>query len=82
MSATIINVDGTTTDIGHEPTLKEAQGIVGGFVEMSSLYRNGQLIFNEDGRRLQLEYNSSASTLAGRGIVGQAIHLTGKDKWK
>ena len=85
MSAHLIGVDDKVTDIGHEPTLKEAQAMVGGYVEVLLLHvgrKVEQLLFNEDGRRLELEYNSAASTLARRNIVGPAIHLTGREKWK
>ena len=64
------------------PTLEQAQEIVGGYVELVSLPRGGQLLVNEDGVSMGMKPNVEASLLAGRVIVGPALLLTGEAVWK
>ena len=63
------------------PSLEEAQEAVGGFVEVIPVER-GQLLVNEEGLILQLSPNPTASQIAGRPIVGNALLLEGDAKWE
>ncbi len=66
-----------------KPTLKEAQKIVGGYVEMvhSPKQPDWQILVNEEGLLRDLPYNQEATELCGTGIVGHAIILKGDAKW-
>ena len=64
----------------HKPTLKEAQELIGGYVEL--IQCNGfQLLVDEDGRPKRLGINHDASLLAGKMIVGPAVVLYGNARW-
>ena len=73
----------------RQPTLEEAQKIVGGLVEMITLPRNSdkpmnqdiQVLVNEEGLLLNLPFNKEATIRFGTGIVGPAIVLEGEAKW-
>lgn len=62
------------------PSLEAAQKAVGGFVEILPV-REGQLLFNEEGRMQELPENPTASMLAGQPIVGNALFLKGSARW-
>jgi hypothetical protein len=64
------------------PSLEGAQKIVGGYVEMQTLPNGDQLLIDEDGRMKALDYNPEASELFGGLIVGPALLLKGKARWK
>lgn len=66
-----------------KPSLPDAQGIVGGYVELVRPAHNPhiQLLVNEDGRIFDLPVNHEASRLAGCKIVGRAIVLSGAARW-
>lgn len=64
-----------------QPSLAEAQEIVGGFVEMVYLRGGSQMLVNEDGRMLELEPNPDASLLAGQMIRGPALVLSDSARW-
>lgn len=83
--ATVIMSSGLEKPLDHRPTLKEAQEIVGGFIE---LYRvkgtKLTLVLNKDGKRLNLPYNEKASyhfapLITPTRFVGNVIVLEG---WK
>lgn len=79
-SAKILHVDGRVTDIGHKPTLSEAQKIVGGYIEFAQLPYPCTLVVNEEGHCLNLPINEQATALYRHSeIAGDAILLTG---WK
>ncbi len=68
--------------LDHRPTLEEAQGAVGGYVELVELEGGGrQLIVNEEGLLLNLPVNPEATLLAGVLIVGPALLLEGDNRW-
>ena len=48
-----------------EPTLKEAQNLVGGYVERIGLKNGDVMLVNEEGLLSNLEVNSEASGLVG-----------------
>jgi hypothetical protein len=59
----------------NQPTLEEAQKIVGGLVEMvhSPSEPDWQILVNEEGLLRDLPFNKEATELCGTGIVGPAI---------
>jgi hypothetical protein len=65
------------------PTLEEAQGLVGGLVEMvrSPTHRDWQILVNEEGLLEGLPFNEEATKICGTGIVGPAIVLKGNARW-
>ena len=63
------------------PTLKEAQDLIGGNVEMIQGKEGFQLLVDEDGRSKDLAMNMNASAMAGRTIVGNVIALFGNARW-
>lgn len=67
----------------NQPTLQEAQKIVGGYVEMvhSPSEPDWQILVNEEGLLRDLPFNKEATELCGTGIVGPAIVLKGDAKW-
>ena len=50
-------------DVKLEPTLKEAQAFVGGYVEGISMPNGDYLIINEEGKLIGLPFNEQASKL-------------------
>lgn len=67
----------------RQPTLEEAQKIVGGLVQMVSSPEQPtwQILVNEEGLLDGLPFNKEATELCGTGIVGHAIILKGDAKW-
>ena len=65
------------------PTLKEAQKLVGGLVELvrSPEHRDWQILVNEEGLLNGLPFNEEATKICGTGIVGDAIILKGDARW-
>jgi hypothetical protein len=71
----------TKLEAKKPPTLKEAQDFVGGFVTLITLDDGSQLLCNEEGINLNLEYNPAASALANQRIVGDVLVLSGSAVW-
>ena len=67
----------------NQPTLQEAQKIVGGLVELVRSPENPdwQVLVNEEGLIKGLPFNKEATELCGTGIVGPAIILKGDARW-
>lgn len=67
----------------RSPTLREAQEIVGGLVEMVMVpdQPDWQVLVNEEGLLEGLPFNREASQLCGMSLVGPAIVLKGKAQW-
>lgn len=84
--AILIPVDGGNREVAPaDPpnfSLKELReyvgGSIGGFIEMVSVPNDDRLflIVNEEGRLIGLPRNESASQIAGREIVGDAVLVT------
>lgn len=77
--------DGTVTlyiERDSEPSLDEAQSAVGGYVELVELPDGDQLLVDEEGLLKNKRVNSMATRIARRLIVGDALILTGKARWK
>lgn len=70
-----------TTLSDREPTLEEAQNIVGGCVELVELPDGRQLLADEDDIAKGLLFNRTASMLADRRIVGPVLILAGTARW-
>jgi hypothetical protein len=67
----------------RRPSLEEAQGLVGGLVEMvrSPTHQDWQILVNEEGLLDGLPFNEEATKICGTGIVGPAIVLKGNARW-
>mgnify|MGYP003133662086 FL=1 len=67
----------------RQPTLQEAQKIVGGLVEMVRSPTNPdiQILVNEEGLIKGLPFNKEATELCDTGIVGNAVILKGNARW-
>ena len=53
----------TLQPAGRTFTLKELQGLVGGYIECVTLLDGRRMVLNEDGKRLQLPLNEAATHL-------------------
>jgi len=77
--ATILKVDGSEQELDHRPTLKEAQEIVGGYIELLPI--RGQditLVLDDTGRLKGKPMNIKASNLFKPWkLVGDIIVLEG-----
>ena len=64
---------------GNEPTLEEAQKIVGGYVELVDLEGYGCLLVDEDGKLKRKHLNNEATKLYNKlfdgEIFGNVIHI-------
>ena len=67
----------------RRPSLEEAQGLVGGLVEMvrSPTHQDWQILVNEEGLLEGWPFNEEATKICGTGIVGPAIVLKGNARW-
>ena len=65
-------------DVKLEPTLKEAQGYVGGYVEGISFPNGDNLIVNEEGKLMGLPLNEEASKL-WKDTFDNDNYITGRD---
>ena len=65
-------------DVKLEPTLKEAQAYVGGYVEGISFPNGDYLIVNEEGKLKNLPFNEEASKL-WKDTFDNDNYMTGRD---
>lgn len=67
----------------RQPTLKEAQAIVGGNVQSLTLPNGDQLLVHEEGRLLGMAINVTATERWPHwgALVGPVIYLTGAARW-
>ena len=65
-------------DVKLEPTLKEAQAYVGGYVEGISFPNGDYLIINEEGKLIGLPFNEQASKL-WKDTFDNDNYITGRD---
>ena len=65
-------------DVKLEPTLKEAQAYVGGYVEGISMPNGDYLIVNEEGKLQNLPFNEEASKL-WKDTFDNDNYMTGRD---
>ena len=79
--ATLFKTDGTIVEItpenGKKFNLKEAQGLVGGLVELINLGHREMLICNEEGIINGLPYNHNATMKLKEAFGPYAQHLYG-----
>ena len=77
--ATVIKADGTTLELDHRPTLKEAQTIVGGYIELLKLKGTRlTVVADEEGKIKNYPRNWRASGLFKPWeLVGDVIILEG-----
>lgn len=83
-SATIVKVSGSILELDYRPTLKEAQEIVGGYIELVKVGSNLTLVVDEEGKIKNKPCNkiitaNYGSKIYGGYIVGDVIILEG---WK
>ena len=82
MEQTKINTDSSEmwyiTDAKDEPSLKQAQTFVGGYVECITFPNGDLLIVNEEGKLMQLPLNPEA-TLLWRITFTKDKYITGYD---
>jgi hypothetical protein len=82
MEQTKINTDASEmwyiTDAKDEPSLKQAQAFVGGYVECITFPNGDLLIVNEEGKLMQLPLNPEA-TLLWRITFTKDKYITGYD---
>ena len=64
-------------ELERQPTLKELQEWVGGYVEKVRVWPSfgKEMYANEDGRMKRLPMNAEASVMSGQPIVGNAVVL-------
>lgn len=82
MPVNIIRVDGSSEvrEFTYAPTLKDLQGMVGGYIELVYLKSGSQMIVDEEGLFKNKEVNQRATAVAGRMIVGDAVVLSGSHR--
>lgn len=69
---------------GEEVTLKEAQDLVGGYVQLLSMPDGRQMLVDEDGLMKRLLPNITATVLTDGQygvIVGDVVVLSGEARW-
>ena len=62
-------------------SLKKAQKLVGGYIQMITLENKDQMLIDEEGLIRCKPLNMEASELAQRHIVGNVVLLVGKARW-
>lgn len=70
-----------TTWLSEPRTLRQLQGLVGGYVEVVYLPTGDQMLVDEEGILKNKKMNITASRLANKPIYGDAVILTGNAKW-
>lgn len=65
----------------REPTLEEAQKLVGGYVELVEMPNGEQVLCNEEGLLLSFPANIEALDLTGRVFVGPVVILRHDARW-
>lgn len=80
--ATIVRVDGTEEELGHRPSLKESQRIVGGYIELVKVGNGVTLVVNDEGKVKDKPVNKPITDrygpkIYGGYIVGDVIVLEG-----
>ena len=68
--ATVYRVDGTIEELGHKPTLKEAQEIVGGYIELVKV-RGKVLVVDDEGK---LEHKNKPTNKLITSLYGSQIY--------
>lgn len=82
MAIQTIAPNGDVTDLSipiNEITLEKLQELVGGYIEVVIINAGFLMIVDEEGRFKSKQYNSSASVLCNRIIVGTAVILSGDE---
>lgn len=79
--ATWVTVDGIEQDLGHQPTLAEAQRLVGSWVELVKV-KGRILVVDEEGKLKDKSVNKLitdryGSQVGGGSLVGDVIVLEG-----
>jgi hypothetical protein len=82
MSILVVAVNGNVGYFSkNEISLQEAQELIGGYVEMTQLNSDTQLLVDEEGLLKQKAFNDKLHELIGVKRVGHAILLSGDSQW-
>lgn len=75
--ATVVNVDGSVKELDHRPPLKEAQKIVGGYIELVKAKdhwgNSVTLVVGEEGKLKGRPENKAITSVYGQSIYGGYI---------
>lgn len=73
----------TIHSLSRRPTLRQAQALVGGLVQLLELANGDQLLIHEEGRLIGLPVNVQASHRWPEWgeLVGPVVYLTGAARW-
>lgn len=71
--ALVLKANGDIVPLCMNPSLKQMQDAVGGYIELVRIHDGQHMYVNEDGKRMNLPLNDNASLLAGTPIVGDAV---------
>ena len=77
--ALVLKTDGSIVPLGINPTFKEMQNAVGGYIECVRIFDGRHMYVNDDGKGMNLPPNAKASQMAGIPIVGDAVLLDGQE---
>ena len=77
--ALVLKTDGSIVPLGINPTFKEMQNAVGGYIECVRIFDGRHMYVNDDGKAMNLPPNAKASQMAGIPIVGDAVLLDGQE---
>lgn len=73
--ATLVKLDGTEHTLNHKPSLKEAQDMVGGYIELVKVGHGQTLVVDEEGKTKNKPVNKRITTIFGTTIYGG--HMVG-----
>ena len=75
--AYLLRVDGTIEQMGWNPSLKELQKAVDGYIEIVPMANGGHFYCNEEGKLIGLPHNPAANSLIDFNdtIVGNVVVL-------
>lgn len=77
---TLLNIDGTKTDLGQDDSLSAMQNAVQGYVEVMK-FKGFRLLVNEDGIPRNLPLNKAASEMVNCPVFGPAVMLENSRAW-
>tara|TARA_R100001460_G_scaffold1040_3_gene4228 strand:- start:1384 stop:1773 length:390 start_codon:yes stop_codon:yes gene_type:complete len=77
--ALVLKADGDIVPLCINPSTKQMQDAVGGYIECVRIFDGRHMYVNEDGKRMGLSHNSKASQMAGTPIVGDVVLFDGQE---
>lgn len=79
MTGILLKTNGEYEVIEYQNTLEELHSIVNGFIEYVHIFPNIEMIVNEEGLLIGLEFNELATRFYNHGIVGNALIVSTKN---